>query len=1365
MKRLKQSICWAIFCVAIVQGTTLYGQDKQIPEVLQPWRDWVTWDAEHQACPPLYSNAGEQICYWPSRLSLAATQSGGSWQVEVRVFGESWISLPGSVDAWPTNVRAGGEPIPVVERQGVPAVRLVAGVHQLSGEFQWDEMPQRIAVPKQVGILTLTVAGGAIPIPRWDAAGHVWLKRLRVESTDEDLLAAKVYRVVEDGIPVWLRTEIELTVSGRSREEELGWVLPEGWVVSRVESPIPVAMNERGEMKAQVRAGKWTVSVHAFRADRATEFQFAADAKPVTAAELIGFRANPGLRVAEIDGLQAVDVTQTTFPQKWRDLPVYQWVTNKTFQLAEKMRGMGDKRPAGLSIARHFWLDEDGQGITYRDELSGVMQQIWRLDVAGEQQLGAVRLAGEGQLITKNPTTGSDGVEIRNRNVSMEAIGRIPAERSGELSATGWEASAANLDLTITLPPGWRVFALFGADEVRGDWLTAWTLLDLFLLLIFSLSVFRLWGFKAGIVALLAFALAYHEVGAPRYAWFFLLIPAALLKFVPEGVIKTGIKQWKYAAALLLLILLVPFVIYQVQSAIFPQLEEQGFTYGQRDGFGLFDSGTYAVQSSRMMVQEAMEDLDATASRAPSRQGWDKQTGLADFYSAGNMGYDPNAKIQTGPAEPQWSWNNVYCSWNGTVAAGESIRPLLISPPVHRVLTVVRALLLLLLTAILLGVRIRRPAIPTTTTAAAILLGLFLIAEPASAQVPSQQMLDTLRERLLETSDAFPGAAEISNVDLKLDGNKISMQVEVHAVTEVAVPLPGRLPAWSPVSVKLNGTNDALVSRRDGYLWATVTRGVHRFQVEGLLPDATEWAWTFLLKPRHVTIDAVDWNVTGIRRNGVPRQQVFFARKQKATEGEAAYDQRNFHAIARVDRYVEIGLIWKVRNVVTRLSAPGKAISLRIPLLAGERVLTSSARVQGGTVEVGFGAEQATVSWESELPIRETMELKSAATNAWVERWHLVTSPVWNVELSGSELAPIFEAGAGNLVPIWYPWPGEGVTLAFRRPQAVSGDTVTVRSVHHEITLGDRERSTILNLDLECSLGGDFVMQIDPAAEISTLTRDGTDIPVRRDGAKLFVPLQPGKQAVAFAWRVAEAMRTVVQVEKITLPVDGSNVTTTLHVPSSRWVLWTQGPLRGPAVRFWTILVVALPVAVILGSISISPLGRINWMLLAIGLTQVNVIAAMFVVGWLFLLAWRGQDERATMMSTKFNFLQLAIVGSTLIALLIFVGVVGAGLLGDPKMFIVGNGSSQTYLNWFQPRVGAELPEPMVVSTSVWFYRLAMLAWALWLAVMLLRWLIWGWQQFSKGGFWKRDTPKREAAVVTAEVVGGPQADSGQQDG
>ena len=100
--------------------------------------------------------------------------------------------------------------------------------------------------------------------------------------------------------------------------------------------------------------------------------------------------------------------------------------------------------------------------------------------------------------------------------------------------------------------------------------------------------------------------------------------------------------------------------------------------------------------------------------------------------------------------------------------------------------------------------------------------------------------------------------------------------------------------------------------------------------------------------------------------------------------------------------------------------------------------------------------------------------------------------------------------------------------------------------------------------------------------------------------------------------------------------------------------------------------------------------------------------------------------------------LQILLILLTAAALATFVAVVAAGLLGSPEMFIVGNGSDRTFLRWYQARSDALLPRPGCISVSIWWYRFLMLAWALWLAASLIRWLRWAWNQFSTGGYFRR---------------------------
>lgn len=1417
---------------------------RSIPEPLRPWEDWATWDeAPIRGSPTPYGNAKKPLPFWPSRLEFQADGAGAKFRLGVTVFRDAWVPLPGGPDAaWPQEVRAndGGDSLAVVEHHGVPAVRLGPGTHWLEGSFRWPELPRGLPIPREIGLLALTVDGRAVETPAWDDQGFLWLRRDgAAEPADKDFLSLKLYAALEDGIPLWLRTEVELTVAGKSREEDLGTVLPEGWRLAGVESPLPVAVDGAGRMKAQVRAGKWTVRVDSFRTDDVREIRYPAGAKPAAEEQLVAFRARPDFRLVEITGAPSVDVSQVAFPGRWRELPVYRWETSPEggtpLRIEERMRGMGQGKPAGLTVARELWLDEDGRGLTFRDHLSGTQQQIWRLDAAPGQDLGSVRnAAGEGQLITRNPQNAAPGVEIRTRAVDLKATGRMGRRAMGasaSFPAVGWQTDAESLNATLNLPPGWRLLALFGADYVRGDWLTAWTLLDLFLLLVFALAVGRLRGIAAGVLAFCAFGLAYHEPGAPRFVWLLLLVPLALDHVLPPpATAATGtatarrvVNVARWACVALLVLVLVPFVGRQVQQALYPQLEpigERSLGFPSLAGGPMSRNAPMAVPAVPAPVGGEGEDQNAYDRSGQPGQPSSALSKQPSQVRKENLFYDAKARIQTGPGVPEWTWRTVSFGWNGPVGAAQRVRPVLISLGFERVLTILRVALALALAAVLLdggGARggDRRPRVNgdagsfrwgnflrrrhrppgatggPTATAATTAVVLFLaaglalspVAPSARAQatpvpassattvLPDQETLRQLRDRLLEPSDAYPNAADLPSVALTLDGRRLVLEAEVHAALQTAVPLPGRLPAWSPVSVRVDDQPEAALRRDDGFLWVVVPPGVHRVRVEGLLPpDVAEWEWTYGLRPRQVRITAPGWTFSGVRPDGVPEAQVFFTRQEKAaasSSSAASYDRNETQALVVVDRWLELGLVWQVRSTVRRLTPAGKALALRIPLLPGENVFTAdAAAVRDGSMDVRLGAAEETFTWESGLAVTDRLPLTTRAGDGWVERWHLDASPVWNVQLAG--LPPVFEPANDQLVPVWQPWPGEGVELTISRPEAVAGAVVTVGRALHDVSLGSRQRTATLNLTLRASLGEDFPVTLPPGAEVTSLTHNDRAIPVRMtDGNRLVVPLRPGEQTLAVAWRLNDPLTFRTKVNEVRLPVESANVTTVVHVPGDRWTLATFGPTRGPAVRFWVILGCALIAAVVLarlGGRSGSPLGTVSWMLLVVGLTQVWLPAALLVVAWLFALGWRGDEARfARLGPAGHNGYQVLLVGLTLAAVVTLLATVAEGLLGSPEMFILGNGSDRTFLRWFQARSegGGVLPRPGCLTVSVWWYRLLMLGWALWLAASLLRWLRWGWGNFTRGGVFRQRPPRQEAppaaAVTTAVVPPSPQ--------
>ena len=324
-------------------------------------------------------------------------------------------------------------------------------------------------------------------------------------------------------------------------------------------------------------------------------------------------------------------------------------------------------------------------------------------------------------------------------------------------------------------------------------------------------------------------------------------------------------------------------------------------------------------------------------------------------------------------------------------------------------------------------------------------------------------------------------------------------------------------------------------------------------------------------------------------------------------------------------------------------------------------------------------------------------------------------------------------------MPVWHPWPGESVDLAISRPEAIAGATVTDHNGTHAVTLGKRQRAARLDLSLRCSLGEDFLIGLPAGADVTALTFNGSTIPVRKEGDTVIIPLRPGDQSLSLEWKTNTPLGFRARVEEVRLPGESANLHTVLTVPDNRWVLWADGPLRGPAVRFWTVLVCCLIAALVLGRVKLSPLRPLEWMLLSLGLTQVPLPIALGVVAWLFFLAWRGRESFLRLPVLGFNLLQVLLIGLTALSLGIFVAVVAEGLLGNPEMFIQGNGSSRTMLRWYQPRCENALPQPGCWTVSIWWFRILMLAWALWLAASLIRWLRWAWEQFSTGGCFRRN--------------------------
>ena len=1322
---------------------------EEIPTPLKSWVNWVLHEHRDRNCPFIYNDFETKHCSWPGQLNLYLKQDGGLFSVNWRIYATSRVELPGGLNNWPQNIKVNNQPSAVQEFKGKPALWLEPGHYQISGRFNWAKPPKRLTIPKTIGLVELKWNGKVVEFPDIDK-GELWLNREshlepKPKSRDNGL-TIKVYRRIIDDVPLLIEVRIELDVSGSHREIVLDKLYTTGFLPLSLTSPIPVRLEADGQLRMQLRPGQWVVDLTLRNPSQLTSLDLPRLTHPLPQEEIWVFDARRFQRVVEVQGVLTIDPTQTNLPQKWKSFPAFRVRGGDTMHLKVIRRGNQKTEPNKLSLKKTLWMDFNGNGFTVQDTIEGAMTQGWRLTAHPEMKLGQVLVDGKPQLITLAPDTKEEGIEVRNGNISLSSDSRIDGRHS-TLDATGWRQDFKRVSTRMNLPPGWRLFSVNGVDNNAESWVNRWSLLDIFLVLIIAFASGKLWNKGWMLVALVTLALIWHEPGAPQYVWLNILAAVALLKVVPQGKLRGSISFYRNVSFAALILISIPFMADMIRHALHPQLELPG---KQSLGLPVLQQLSKApsapLESRRVLKKRSKMSLHAPRS-----------VGLHSIkpnkaYSAVADQVDLNAKVQTGPGLPQWQWRQVNLSWNGPVDQGQTINMIFLPPWVNKVLNVARVILLTIFSVCVirgnggLGV----PRTSPGSAASMVLIPLILMGgiNVTRADIPDPVVLKQLQEKLLSPPECLPSCAQIQLLKLKISSSTITLEAEIHAEEPVAIPIPVPLGSWTPRKVLVNRKHPtALFRAKDRKLWLNVAKGISTVLYSGPLPIVDQVKIPLPLRAHRIFVESDGWLIEGIDENGRPDAQLQLTRinPDKKNENSVHLERQRLPSFFRVERTLLLGLEWSVETRIVRLSNLNDSIFAKVPLLPGEAVTSSDIRVENGLVAVNLPPGQKSLAWRSILDQHTTIQLKSQDTSEWTEVWRVNSSPVWHIEYSG--IPVVYQQHGGRVwIPEWRPWPGETVTLSISRPEAVRGQTLTVDDSHLQIKPGKRSTDTRLKFTLRSSQGGQHTIGLPAESKLLSVAIDGRKQPIRLQDGHLTLPLRPGKQIYTVNWRQPRHDEMVFRSGSVTLNTENVNSRTTLTLGKDRWVLLTGGPLLGPAVLFWGLLVVIVVIAFGLGRFLSTPLVFYQWLLLLVGLSQVPVEESLIVIGWLLALSFR-KNLPNQLSRFRFNAIQIILAILTLGALTILFNAVNQGLLGMPSMHVAGNGSSAFNLNWYADRGGITLPQIWVFSAPMWIYHLLMLFWALWLALSLLRWLRWGWDCFSDHGIWQAIEWNKKKAV------------------
>ncbi len=1374
-----------------------------VPEPLKPWTAWATDGKEDALCPTFHGKADVFRCAWPSQIDLKLDDHGGrfvqKWRIDVR----TWVPLPGDDKRWPIDVKIENARAIVVSHNGAPSVELLPGERTVSGSFAWDSLPESIHVPPETALLSLSMRGAAIAAPNRDAQGTLWLQKAATKE-EGDALEFVVHRKLSDDIPAMLVTRIELHVSGKNREELLGRALPPGFVPLSLDSGLPARLEPDGHVRTQVRPGIFVIEITARSEGPANTFKRPApDGLWRVGEEVWVFEAKNDYRIVTVDGVSSLDPQQTTLPEAWKRLPAYPMKLTDALTLTEKRRGDADPPPNQLALSRSLWLDFDGTGYTVSDTLTGTLNRDSRLTMAPQTLLGRVSISGKDQFITHLGDASQTGVEVRQGHLTVNADSRIPGDPS-DIPAVSWAHDFHQVSGTLHLPPGWRLLHASGVDDVPGTWVRHWSLLELFLALVLAVGFARVHGVRWGIASLVLFGLTFPEDGAPKWTWLVALALEAVFLVVPKGRVKDVFGHARTGAMVLVALIAIPFAIGQIRVGMYPTLsqpdavvgngevdqdgsESLGFVRGDvspaappppqngpvvpkvapnttpqsalggqaaTDAPSVERPADVSQQLEDTRRRELSKDEDKVGKSYKRPSGWSGSGSVSQSdvrFNSNAAVYDPTAIVQTGPGLPRWNWQTLSLSWSGPVSAAQRVHLYLLSPSMNLVLAFVRALLAFVL--VLRFFPWTRRFFPgswgegprAAAIAAALLVCIVMSPGLAHAQAtPSKETLDELRDRLLRKPECTPSCAAAGRMAIEVRGSVLTLLMSIDAKASTAVPIPGSSAEWTPAEVLVDGKPAAgLLRLGDGTLWLELAEGSHQVTVRGPVPARESFQVALPLKPHHVEKAIMEgYSVEGLHEDGLADDNLQFTRVVAAAPGapSGSLQPGALPPFVRVERTLQIGLNWQMDTHVVRVSPKGTAVVLEVPLLPGENVTTADVRVVAGKALVNMGPQAVDVTWHSVLEQKSPVVLTAGKSPSWGEVWRVDVGPVWHASYAGIPMVHT-EPESDIRTPTFRPWPGETEKIELTRPNGVTGQTLTIDGATMDVRPGLRATDVTLTLSVRSSRGAEHSISLPDGAELESLSINGATQPIRQQGRNVTVPVTPGAESVVLTWREPRGISTMFGASSVDLGAPSVNATTTMQVSGERWLLFAFGPRVGPAVLFWSLLLVLFAVSLALGRNRWTPLRFGHWLLLGVGLSQVHVALAAVFVAWLLALGWRARNEGTELGHVAFNFRQLALIALTFTALGILGVSIYQGLLGAPDMQVRGNGSGSSTLRWFADRSTGVLPSPWMISVPLLFYRGAMLVWSLFIALALVRWLRWGWGAFSKGTAWKKAPP------------------------
>ena len=1064
-----------------------------LPLDISEWSEWVTTTNPTARCIDRKTNN----CMWLGTLELNIQADEAQFTIEGQSDAPGWIRLPGKSGLWPVNVQINGTHATIIDHNGYPEVFVSEQTMHITGTIVWNAIPKELPIPKTIGIVSATQENKTLPI-QLDEKGQLLLEQTDNNTNVPPILT--ISRLWSDDITPTLTTTIRIQNGSAPQNINLGSVDTEKGQLIAIDSSISNWVDSNRELLVYAPIGTHSISYTLAFDPQTTSITPPKIADNWPDFEYWSINNNIAQRQVIYTGLKATDSSQNPVAE-WTEFPLYTREVHTPVEFQVLLRGNPTPPPNALQLNRVLWPKLNGSGYWIEDTINGTMQHDWELIPPARLQVQSIEQNQFAQSILQDSNDVTT-IPIRTTKPFVQIISET---NDNDILFEPWNTEFTSVTMTVQTPHSWTLLYWKG--------------------LVWS----NLWGLFVNLIL----SIAWWKRQRPTTINGSLLIVGSCLGGLVAPMTTT---------------------IWQILRWFLNRPSQHSWMFILAIGWSL--AALHESQNDNFWEEDHQSELykqeNFTSLKRKNRS----------FYTQHNT-----KTIQLGVGLPTWKGTSTVRGWIDGQPESEPMSILVLDPDTKRWLAILAGLLIV-------SLGWRRTNLHLSKTALCMLIGMgwsTVVSLDASADtstsptvVQTQLPLDLPSANVtsLLLDHHFPNICtedciNIALADLTMDAQTKRMHVwlEVHALEEAVLKIPGPIEQWAVDSIQREGTPILELRKSEqGFLEAKIPAGVWSIDISGPVTQGIQLEWP--MRPHRIDVSKSDWAVQGILDNGQINDRI-----QLTPTKEQSTPNQHVGLLSWTQNF-SLDSQWLVEHTLTRSPTSAEhSLSIPLALREGERILSTEMRSDDGKWIAQLASGETTVQWTSQLPI---------STQLVLEYEDILDLPIaleWSVECGYANhctfQGPPQTKHIGNnnhWIPTWHPYPSEQLHVSVMPLNAATGQTSNIQQLQLEHNIGHRWIRSSLKLTTESSVQEQIELGLPEGSTITSVHINNTPYPFA-PSTTLALLTTIGQDELSIQWKSPNTeWLTTLPSPTIDIPI--SNATLSVVHNDNSAVLWASD--------FWT---------------------------------------------------------------------------------------------------------------------------------------------------------------------------------------------------